>query len=200
MADMNSRTVEGLLVFSDYLKEKHFLTSNTVEGWKTAIKKVFEGVDGDAAGTVSIADLDLDAYLRRFQVAAGRGYRPETITVYGRRIRQAMEAQRQYVETGQVPTFKTGGAKGPAKSQSSGGAKAVKSSASAPVDTPLTPSTEELVEFPFPLRNGVMAKLQLPARGLDPKDADRMSAFLRTLQFEEQKQIPEKTSQDALAA
>jgi hypothetical protein len=54
----------------------------------------------------------------------------------------------------------------------------------------------ELVEFPFPLRTGQMARLLLPSQGLHPKDADRMSAFRRTLQYEEQKQLPERTGED----
>lgn len=201
MADMNSRTVEGLLAFLDYLKEKHFLAPNSVEGLKTAVKKVFEGVDGANASAVQLADLDLDGYLRRFQVAEGRNYRPETIAVYGRRIKQAIEAQRHYVETGDVPTFKTAGTKAaPGKSSGTGSVPNGKKSKSMPAAaTPLSEPTAELVEFPFPLRGGVMAKLHLPAR-LDAEDVTRISQFVRTLSFEPQKQIPERTGEDELAA
>jgi len=51
----------------------------------------------------------------------------------------------------------------------------------------------------FPLRSGEMAQLQLPAR-LQREDADRLSAFLRTLQVETQKEIPERTGEEAQAA
>lgn len=198
MGDINSRTVSGLLNFSDYLKEKHFLGANTVEGWKTAIKKVFEGVDGDAAATIELDGLDLDSYLRRFQVAEGRNYKPDTITVYGRRIRQAIEAQRHYVETGQVPSFNTAGSKAaPARPQPR---------AKLTPDATATVGTGggndlvgQLVRFPFPLRSGVMAEVHLPARGLDPKDTDRLCAFIRALQLEEQRQLP-RGEGDQLAA
>ena len=59
--DMNSRTVEGLLAFCDYLKEKHFLGADTVGSWKTAITKVFEGVDGDDYLAADLASVDLDS-------------------------------------------------------------------------------------------------------------------------------------------
>jgi hypothetical protein len=185
MADMNSRTVEGLLAFLDYLKEKHFLAPNSVEGLKTAVKKVFEGVDGANASAVQLADLDLDGYIRRFQVAEGRNYRPETIAVYGRRIKQAIEAQRHYVDTGDVPTFKTAGTKAaPGKSSGTGSAPNGKKSKSMPAAaTPLSEPTAELVEFPF-----------------DAEDVTRISQFVRALSFEPQKQIPERTGEDELAA
>ena len=47
-----------------------------------------------------------------------------------------------------------------------------------------------------------MAQLRLPTR-LDKTDVDRLSAFLRTLQAEEQPQIPRRKGEDegqALAA
>jgi hypothetical protein len=198
MADMNSQTVEGLLAFCDYLKEKHYLGTNTVEGWKTAIKKVFEGVEGDAHGAVQLTGLDLDSYLRRFQVAEGRGYKTETIGVYGRRIKNAIEAQQHYLDTGDVPTFKTGAI----RSKDNGEAAKPKPKQSTPAkrETKSGQETGDLIEFPFPLRTGQMARLHLPPQGLHPKDADRMSAFLRTLQLEEQRQLPEKTGEEQEAA
>lgn len=201
MGDINSRTVDGLLSFSDYLKEKHFLGSNTVEGWKTAVKKVFEGVDGETAGSVEIDGLDLDSYLRRFQVAEGRNYKPDTIAVYGRRIRQAIEAQRHYVDTGQVPSFKTAGVK-PASTGTETKPKRSRAGAATAgqADEDIADTTGQLVKFPFPLRIGVMAELRLPARGLDPKDTDRLCAFIRALQFEEQRQLPRGDNDEELAA
>lgn len=200
MGDINSRTVDGLLSFSDYLKEKHFLGANTVEGWKTAIKKVFEGVDGEAAGSVETDGLDLDAYLRRFQVAEGRNYKPDTIAVYGRRIRQAIEAQRHYVDTGQVPSFKTAGVKAaPAKPQTKAKPSPVAAVAASPADDTAANATGQLVKFPFPLRSGVMAEVYLPARGIDPKDTDRLCAFIRALQFEEQRQLPRGEDEELAA-
>ena len=202
--DMNSRTVEGLLAFWDYLKEKHFLGTDTVGSWKTAITKVFEGVDGEDYLAVDLASVDMEAHLRRFQVAEGRKYNPDTITIYGRRIRNAIDAQQHYIETGQVPTFKTGGTKsqnGGTKSQNGGTAsKAKRSTGTKAVATEPNPPSGDLIEFPFPLRTGQMARFHLPAQGLHPKDVDRASAFLRSLQFEEQKQIPERTGEEEIAA
>ena len=175
---------------------------NSVEGLKTAAKKVFEGVDGENAGAVQLADLDLDAYLHRFRIAEGRKYAPDTIAVYGRRIKQAIEAQRQYVETGDMPTFKTTGTKpGASKTNGNGSAaKRKKGNGSPAVATPASQPTAELLEFPFPLHGGVIAEVVLPPR-LDPEDVTRINQFVQALSYEQRKQIPAHTGEaDDLAA
>lgn len=51
--------------------------------------------------------------------------------------------------------------------------------------------SDNLVKFPFPLRSGEMAELVLP-RELHSEDADRITHFLRALQMEPQKALPER--------
>jgi hypothetical protein len=120
--------------------------------------------------------------------------------VHGRRIRQAIEAQRHYVDTGQVPSFKTAGVKAaPAKTQAKAKPSPVAAVAASPTDDTTADATGQLVKFPFPLRSGVMAELRLPARGLDPKDTYRLCAFIRALQFEEQRQLPRGDDEELAA-
>ena len=194
--DIEQRTVGGLLAYCDWLKKGHYLGDSAVEGWKTAIKKVFEGVEGEEFVRFDLTDLDLDEYLDRFRRAAGSEYMAETVTVYGRRIRNAIDAQLYYVENRKAPAFRSG-----TRKQENGDAKAkAKPRPKSPTTTATaaTPAaaTGDLMEFPFPLRTGQIARFHLPAHGLDPKDADRISAFLRTLQYEEQKQLTEHTGED----
>jgi hypothetical protein len=103
-----------------------------------------------------LTTVDLESYLRRFQIAEGRGYKAETIAVYGKRIRYAMDAQRHYIDTGDLPTFKTGGV----KSQNGGTAQKAKRSNATKADVKQPdPPAGELIEFPFPLRTGQMARV-----------------------------------------
>jgi hypothetical protein len=197
LADMESRTVEGLMAHCDWLKEKHYLGDSAVEGWKTAIKKVFEAVEGETFAQFDLSNLDLDEYLDRFQRAAGSAYKSETVAVYGRRIRNAIEAQLYYIEHRKPPAFR-GGARTAENGEGKTKAKARPKATLADAPNSQRIPAGELIEFPFPLRTGQMARLHLPPQGLHPKDADRMSAFLRTLQYEEQKQLPERTGEDGV--
>lgn len=189
---MQNRNVEGLLAYCDWLVDKGYATVAQVDPWRTAIKKVFETVEGDGYASVDLTSIDLADYLARFQTLAGSQYKTESIVTYGRRLRNAIDAHEHYLSTGRPPTFKRGGSS--PKKDGDAKPKAVKASAvqtQAPAQAAGL-SVVGLVEFPFPLRSGQMAQLRLPTR-LDKTDVDRLSAFLRTLQSEEQAQIPRWT-------
>lgn len=47
-----------------------------------------------------------------------------------------------------------------------------------------------LLAFPFPLRNGLTARLELPEGGLDPVDALRLIGFVRSLTILEETDRP----------
>lgn len=199
--DLNTPTVAGLLSYCDWLKNKGYQSDNAIEAWKTAVKKVFETVEPDGFEQISLESLDLDDYVNRFRTLAGSDYKAETITVYAKRIRNAIEAQEYYREHGKPPSFRK-----PAKRGEGAGSKTTKSKGAKHGSSESTDSGNangenggQLVRFPFPLRSGQMAELKLPAR-LDKTDADRLTGFLRALQYEPQAQIPEhtgKTEQEA---
>ena len=106
--EMNSRTVGGLMAYCDWLKAKGYQGASATESWKSAAKVVFETVDPDSWESVSLDGLDVDDYIKRFQTLAGSKYRAETVTVYGRRIKNAIEAHGYYLENGKPPSFKRG--------------------------------------------------------------------------------------------
>ena len=135
-----------------------------------------------------------------FQTLVGADYKAETISVYGKRIRNAIKAYEYYLEHGKPPAFRTGVARqdnGDTKPKSKAAPKPKAAKSPAEVEVPEVPEvTSKLVVFPFPLRGGQMAQFHLPPTGLTPGDADRISAFMRTLSFAEQQQIPRKTGED----
>jgi hypothetical protein len=199
-AVMQNRTVEGLLAYCDWLVDKGYATVAQVDPWRTATRKVFETVEGEEYASLDISGIDLADYLARFQTLAGSQYKSESIVTYGRRLRNALDAHEHYLSTGRPPTFRRGGSSPKKEGEAKPGAAAV-APAQGPAQT-LSVAGPGLVEFPFPLRGGQMAQLRLPTR-LDKSDVDRLSAFLRTLQAEEQPQIPRRTGEDdgqALAA
>jgi hypothetical protein len=183
------------------LADKGYATVAQIDPWRTAIRKVFETVEGDSYPSLDLTNVDLDDYLPRFQTLAGAQYKSESIVTYGRRLRNAMDAHDHYLSMGRPPTFKRGGSS-PKKDGDAKPKAAANGGAQPQVHVQAGLSVVGLVEFPFPLRSGQMAQLRLPTR-LDKTDVDRLSAFLRTLQSEEQAQIPRRTGEaddDRLAA
>jgi hypothetical protein len=57
-------------------------------------------------------------------------------------------------------------------------------------------SSASLIDYPFSLRSGQVAHLRLPMK-LEKVDADRLGAFIRTLVFEPQLEIPAHTEEAA---
>jgi hypothetical protein len=195
---MQNRTVEGLLAYCDWLIDKGYASIAQVDPWRTATRKVFETVEGEDYVSFDLSGIDLADYLSRFQTLAGSQYKAESIVTYGRRVRNAMDAHEHYLNTGKAPTFRRGDSS-PAKASETKPRPATAAPAALPPGE--APSSgPSVVEFPFPLRGGQIAQLRLPTR-LDKSDVDRLSAFLRTLQAEEQPQLPRRAGDtEALAA
>jgi hypothetical protein len=199
---MQDRTVEGLLAFCDWLMEKGYASVTHADPWKTATRKVFETVEGEGYLSLDLSGVDVAEYLGRFQKLAGSQYKAESIVTYGRRLSNALDAYEHYLSTGRPPSFGRGGSS--PKKNGEARPKQAKTTprTQAPAQLPAPNLGTGFVDYPFPLRGGQMAHLRLPAR-LDKGDVDRLSAFLRTLQSEEQAQIPRRTGEaddDRLAA
>jgi hypothetical protein len=192
--DINHKTVGGTLIFSDYLIEKGYGSPSQVEPWKTALKKVFGAVDGDEYESVDWSAVDLDEYFERFTRLTGATYKTESRVAYQRRVRNAIDAHLQFIETGRAPA--------PRARQ-----RAAKESPKAPV-VPINEkqqqqvsgsSQPDMVTFPYPLDDGRMVSIVVPPR-LKPSDVNRITAFIRTLQDDspERKQIsPPQDGQQA---
>jgi GH24 family phage-related lysozyme (muramidase) len=202
VSPLQSRTPGGAIAFSEYLAGKGYATTAQVNPWRTAIQKVFETVEGEGWEQLDLASIDLDEYLRRFQTLAGAQYKAESITAYGRRIKNAIEAHEHYLSTGKPPTFRAGPRKAKADEAASLSKAPVVNLESkatpkaAPPAVPGTPS-DGMVDFPYPLGDGRMVTLRLPPR-LKSDDVNRITAFIRTLQDDsaEPRQIPRRTGED----
>jgi hypothetical protein len=197
VADLTHNTIEGLLAYCDWLVEKGYATSAQVEPWKTAVKKVFHTVEGEDYGSLSLDGLDLDDYFGRFRKLAAGQYKHESMTAYEARVRRAIEAHAHFLEHGRPPTFRQVTKRTNGDGEAVNGTKpktAKPAKAAAP-----TPGGSEFFDLEYPLETGSMALLRLPKR-MSKADVDRLSTVLRTLQVEDQKQIPERTGEDALAA
>jgi hypothetical protein len=203
-SDMNSKTIGAVVVYCDWLQHKGYATASQVGPWKIAIRKVFEGVDGPEFEDVALDGLDLDDAFRRFRTLTAQTYKSESQDAYVARVRRALEAYEYWVTNGRPPVFRQVGKKSDdgdaAKPKSAGKAKA-KVLPEDRTEVSLkrhTPENPEFIDYPFPLRNGQIARLSLPPR-LEKQDVDRMVQLLHALQFEPQPQIPERTGEQVAA-
>lgn len=191
---LTSTTVSGALAFCDWLTDKSYATTAQVYPWKIALRKVFETVEGEGYESLDLTNVDLDEYMTRFQIAAGSQYKAESITAYKRRIVNALEAHRRYLDTGRPPTFRAGPRRAKAED------KVVKlDSKSSPAQDP-GPPNPGFHSLSWPLSDGRLVRLELPHR-LKPDDVTRLCAVIRSLQDDspEPRQIPERAG-DAAAA
>ena len=190
---ISAGTVAGLFQFLDYLVDKGYAPSGTVRPWRIASRKVFEAME-EADGT-SILDIDVDDYMDRFANKERHKYKAESIAAYRTRFRRAMEGYRAYLTEGSewkppsIPTRASRTRSGPTRNGPITAEDAITLSDTATVmPVAATPST--LLDYPFPLSTGDLAHLRLP-RGLTPKDAERIGAFVKTLALEPASDSPD---------
>lgn len=191
-ADLNSKTVGGTLAYCEWLMAKGYATAAQVNPWRTAIQKVFSTVEGESWESLDLSAADLEEYMSRFQTLAGTQYKAESIAAYKRRVQNAIDAHDHYLQTGRPPNFRQGAHKerkdaAPAGKASGATLEAVGDASRV---KPVAPE-DGLMDFPFPLKGGHIAVLRLPQR-ITSDDANRLGAFLRTLQddSEERRQLP----------
>ena len=183
----------GLFEFLDWAESKHELPRSQVANWKGAAKNVLSIEDDYEA--LDLKTLDLDDFLRRFEIASRTKYKSDSLSAYKGRFRKAVESYRLWLS--QNPDWK--GTPAPVRatangsSTSSGSAKATvvgRGRSAAPTQPPPTPGT---IDHTFPLRPGVYARLSLP-EDMNSRDAKRLAAFISSLAFEEQLAITTGTS------
>lgn len=195
MAEINERTVGGLLAYCDWLRAKNYQSPNAVEAWKTGVKKVFETVEGQGFEALELDGLNVDEYVERFRIGSGAQYKAETVGVYGRRIKNAMEAQAEYIATGRQAMLARGSRAKPENEQKP---EKAKKAAPKPEDeksnvVDINPPAD-FFEFAYPLSPGRMVRMQLPLQ-MTRREIERLCTVLQTL--EEQPQLPPGSEAEA---
>lgn len=188
--DIASGNVGGLLAFLDFMINKGYGTAGSINPWKSAVKQVFSTVEGDDFEEFDVRSFDFDEYVERFQNRSIGKYSAESLRAYRQRSRKAIEAYRAYLAD---PNWRPAPSRAPRPKTSSGepmkrAKHEIKQEANDPPGSPPLPSPA-LITYPFPLKNGQMAQLHLPTKGLNREDADRLTHFIRALVFDQPAQL-----------
>ena len=193
MAQMNDGTTAGLILFLEWAKEKGVIPANTAGAMISTCSKVF-GIDSDIESH-SVDEINLEQQFDRFTTLHGAEYSPGSLATYQARFKRSVEFYQEY--RADPLHFSPPTRKKRTASTSRGTSDDSGTSNSAAEST--TPqefqSSDDLITYPFPLRSGPIAKLQLPVR-LSTFDAERLSAFLKSIAFDKQLALTESDGVD----
>lgn len=190
-----SPTGAGLILFLDYATKKGYLKTPTGSAMRTACREVLSAVEGDDWETVDLLAIDIDDVLRRFETLRAMKFKSDSLNTYKTRFRKAMEmfAAFRADPSGWRPELKQRNRGG--KVEPAARANGVREPES-PSPEPAAPSRHSsgashgpMITYPFPLRDGVLASVQLPA-DLSRKEAKRLSAFIESLALDDVPALP----------
>ena len=148
--------------------EKGLMNKNTAAGLRAACAQVLSVVDDWESA--DLRGLDVDETLRRFQNLRMKDFKPQSLEVYKRRFRQAFLSYSSFLAnpTAWKPTLHERVAR----------AEGSRSEQHAPPEE--ASGGARLIDYPFPLRDGVTVRLSLP-RDLKREEVRRLAAFMSTL-------------------
>lgn len=176
-------TGSGLMTFLDFAISKGYLKVPTGQAMKTACKEVLSATDGESWESVQIAALDIDDVLRRFETLRAMKFSTGSLGTYKSRFKKSMAMFNDFRgnPSGWRPDMK------PRNRNTNPSARAAIPGLSAPqgpMSSHQPSSSVSVITYPFPLREGVLVSLQLPA-DLTKREARRLSAFLESVAVED---------------
>ncbi|MFZ5994232.1 MAG: hypothetical protein ACOYU4_04530 [Thermodesulfobacteriota bacterium] len=171
-------TGKDLVDHWSWAAEKGLMNKNSALSLKTACANVLSVIDDWES--IDITSIDVEDVITRFKNIQAKKYKPQSLETYAKRFRNAFES---YIEYIQDP-----GAWKPASRQiqttnSSANFKSKKKSSIQKDDDQIVsqqPSGRGLIDYPFPLREGVTVRLMLP-RDITVNEVKRLNAFMSTL-------------------
>lgn len=181
-------TAGALAEFCDLLAEKNYFAKETASSYKTAVTRVMEKAEGEGWESVGLKDVDLDLLFTRFMNAARNDFSASTLRAYRNRFQKALDEYDSWID---APDSYSPSIQRRSPSSSSNGSKAAKNEQEKEEHfeprangSGATAPDAELIEYPFPLRPGVLAHLRLPA-DLRPKEAERIARHVESLAIPE---------------
>lgn len=191
MSEATSGTIEGMLAFLDWARERGEMNAGTAQALKTTVGKVVEVVDEGAGATV--ATLDVENLLSRWETKNKTKYKFDTLNTYKGRFRQAVALYGAWLanDPDWKSASKSANSDVPSVPRQRGAVTKTKKVAGTTTSLNqgqpvLEPSNQthgtRLVSYDLPLRPDLLVRLNLPV-DLSLEDASRLSAFVSSLAF-----------------
>lgn len=190
MESIGKGTAKGLIEYLGVLVDKGRATSGAITPLRTAFEKVMVVVEGEEWENIATQSIDVEDYIARFANLTRGKYSPKSITVYKSRIHRVLGWYRRFMseeEAGWMPTLGTRRVKSkettkntPPKQSVEHNIQEAEATASGYAPNENLGVRNGLLPYPFPLTDGTIAQLKLPAH-ISKDDADRMAAFIKSL-------------------
>lgn len=186
-----SGTAQGLIDFLGWVIDNNYMNAATASALRTGTKKVLEA-ESDL-NAIDIRHADVDDILHRFHFRSRGKMKDKSVEVYESRFRTSIEMYQKWLDQDrdwlpQSARARKPSGNGGAAARRSGAAKSNEASTqSVEVDQHVAATGPGLITYPFPIRTGLQGKITLP-EDLSVREADRISAFIKTLAMEDEPQ------------
>jgi len=170
-------TGKSLAEHWDWAASKGVMNKNTAGALRAACSQVL-GVLDDWQN-VDVTTIDAENVVQRFKNLRAKDFKPESLETYGTRFKKALSSYIAYTrDPGAWKPTRQSKVRSP-RPNGNGAAGSNTQAEGMPPRTIEQPRAG-LVDYPFPLRDGLTARLMLP-RDLKTSEVKRLSAFMSTL-------------------
>jgi hypothetical protein len=196
---------QGLLEFCDRLAARGDIDPDRAKAYRTSAKKILE-VESATLDEINLRELDVDELFARFTKLNKAVYSDGSLKTYRSRLKQAVGMYLAWLDDD--PAWKTGGRPAP-KTAANGSVGSARKTTSRRPKTPtaqpenenaevtdekvlpmMSSSGTQLITYDVPLRHDLIIRMTLPI-DLTEADADRLTAFVRSLAFSRRSGKPE---------
>ncbi len=173
-------TGKDLVEHWSWAAEKGLMKKNSALSLKSACSNVLSVIDGWES--IDIISIDIDDTILRFKNLQARNYKPKSLEVYGKRFKRAVESYLEYIRDPGAwkPTSRQSQSDSTNGSQRPKSKLPLQSEDTQHSQQPAGSSGSGLIDYPFPLREGVTVRLMLP-RDITINEVKRLNAFMSTL-------------------
>lgn len=180
---MSDGTGKAVIEFLEFAADRGLMNSNTAGSLKGAVKEVLSAVDKDTWEATDVRTVDVEEYCQRFDRLRMTKYKPDSLTVYKARFKNAIQ---HYLAWEADPGGWRYKAERPAAARKKPEAPTAQSQRSGA--TTHAPA-DGMIPHQYPLRPGLRVQLHLPD-DLSRVEAKRLSTFIESLVVDEQLALP----------
>lgn len=177
-----------MMEFVNYISEKHLMSGNTAGALRVAAREVLSAVEPEGWQELDLSTVDVEDFGQRFERAKAGKLKPESMLVYRSRFRNALQMYFEFMKNPGGWRYK---AERPASIRKKPAAKVIPAENQTSIDVPAATGGGKAmnVEYPFPLRPGLLVKLNLPA-DLTRMEAKRLAAYIDALAMDATLALP----------
>lgn len=178
-------TAQGLIEYLDQLMEKGKASPGSIVPLKSTLKQVFSTVSGEENWkSINIREVDMENYIEEFKQLTIGKYAPPSYTVYLSRLNKIKDWYTKFLfNPGWAPKAEANGKLKRIKNKPN--ISEIPTQISKNIDTnkvekPVNNVLNDLITYPFPLREGKIVYLSLPL-DLTSTEAGRLGKFLESV-------------------